>query len=40
LYLCERLYREIRSRRDTKIVRVIRHPYGKPPLGLFGGVSC
>lgn len=29
LYLCERLYREIRSRRDTKIVRVVRHPYGE-----------
>ncbi|KIM98000.1 hypothetical protein OIDMADRAFT_129409 [Oidiodendron maius Zn] len=27
LYLMERLYREIRSRRDTKIVRVVRHPY-------------
>jgi len=29
LYLMERLYREIRSRRDTKIVRVVRHPYGE-----------
>ena len=29
LYLIERLYREIRSRRETKIVRVVRHPYGK-----------
>ncbi|KAL2063441.1 hypothetical protein VTL71DRAFT_5246 [Oculimacula yallundae] len=27
LYLAERLYREIRSRRDTTIVRVVRHPY-------------
>ncbi|PSS12747.1 hypothetical protein M430DRAFT_21815 [Amorphotheca resinae ATCC 22711] len=27
IYLIERLYREIRSRRDTKIVRVVRHPY-------------
>ncbi|KIM94724.1 hypothetical protein OIDMADRAFT_207378 [Oidiodendron maius Zn] len=27
LYLIERVYREIRSRRDTKIVRVVRHPY-------------
>ncbi|KAI9047621.1 hypothetical protein LZ554_008334 [Drepanopeziza brunnea f. sp. 'monogermtubi'] len=26
-YLMERLYREIRSRRDTSIVRVVRHPY-------------
>ncbi|TVY31965.1 NADPH oxidase [Lachnellula occidentalis] len=26
-YLLERLYREIRSRRDTEIVRVVRHPY-------------
>ena len=29
LYLIERIYREVRSRRDTKIVRVVRHPYGK-----------
>jgi NADPH oxidase len=29
LYLIERVYREIRSRRETEIVRVIRHPYGK-----------
>jgi NADPH oxidase 1 len=29
LYLIERLYREIRSRRETEIVRVIRHPYGE-----------
>ncbi|RAH47193.1 putative NADPH oxidase (NoxA) [Aspergillus brunneoviolaceus CBS 621.78] len=27
LYFCERLYREIRSRRDTVITKVIRHPY-------------
>jgi predicted ferric reductase len=27
--LLERLYREIRSRRETKIVQVVRHPYGK-----------
>ena len=27
LYLCERLYREIRSRRETEIVKVVRHPY-------------
>jgi len=27
LYLVERLYREVRSRRDTKIVKVVRHPY-------------
>jgi len=26
-YLIERLYREYRSRRDTKIVKVVRHPY-------------
>lgn len=26
-YLLERLYREYRSRRDTKIVKVVRHPY-------------
>lgn len=29
LYLLERLYREIRSRRETMITKVIRHPYGK-----------
>ncbi|SPO00580.1 probable NADPH oxidase heavy chain subunit [Cephalotrichum gorgonifer] len=27
LYLAERLYREIRAARDTKITRVVRHPY-------------
>lgn len=29
LYFAERLYREIRARRETEIIRVIRHPYGK-----------
>src|SRR6185295_14233202 len=29
LYLIERIYREIRSRRETEVVRVIRHPFGK-----------
>ena len=29
LYLSERLYREIRSRQDTEITKVIRHPYGR-----------
>jgi NADPH oxidase len=33
LYFLERVYREIRSRRETQIVRVVRHPYGK--LHLF-----
>lgn len=28
-YLLERLYREIRARRETKITRVVRHPYGE-----------
>jgi NADPH oxidase 1 len=28
LYFLERVYREIRSRRETQIVRVVRHPYG------------
>ena len=32
LYIFERLYREIRSRRDTVITKVIRHPYGKSRL--------
>ncbi|KAG9241866.1 ferric reductase NAD binding domain-containing protein [Calycina marina] len=27
LYLIERLYREVRSRRDTTITKVVRHPY-------------
>ncbi|CAG8958952.1 hypothetical protein HYFRA_00012949 [Hymenoscyphus fraxineus] len=27
LYFFERVYREIRARRETKIVRVVRHPY-------------
>lgn len=28
IYMIERLYREIRSRRNTEIVKVVRHPYG------------
>jgi hypothetical protein len=28
-YMLERLYREIRAVRQTKITRVVRHPYGK-----------
>lgn len=28
IYFVERLYREIRARRATKITRVVRHPYG------------
>jgi len=31
LYLCERVYREIRCRRQTQIIKVVRHPYGKLP---------
>ncbi|KAH9208658.1 putative NADPH oxidase [Leptodontidium sp. 2 PMI_412] len=27
IYLLERLYRELRARRETEIVRVVRHPY-------------
>ncbi|EPE06185.1 nadph oxidase [Ophiostoma piceae UAMH 11346] len=27
LYLTERLYREVRARRETRITRVVRHPY-------------
>jgi len=30
LYFIERVYREIRSRRETRITKVVRHPYGKP----------
>jgi NADPH oxidase len=29
LYFMERVYREIRARKETKIVRVVRHPYGQ-----------
>lgn len=29
LYLLERLYREIRARRQTEIIKVVRHPYGE-----------
>jgi NADPH oxidase len=36
LYLFERLYREIRSRRMTVITKVIRHPYGMIPPPEFG----
>ena len=32
LYFCERVYREIRARRETKIIRVVRRQYGKPIL--------
>ncbi len=35
LYLCERIYREVRSRRETEIVRIIRHPYGNTPTSSF-----
>ncbi|KAH7012329.1 ferric reductase NAD binding domain-containing protein [Macrophomina phaseolina] len=27
MYLSERLYREVRARRDTRIVKIVRHPY-------------
>ncbi|KAK3670123.1 hypothetical protein LTR78_009970 [Recurvomyces mirabilis] len=27
IYLCERVYRELRSRRQTEIIKVVRHPY-------------
>lgn len=29
LYLCERIWREVRSRRQTEIVKVVKHPFGK-----------
>jgi NADPH oxidase 1 len=32
LYFTERVYREIRSRRETKIMKVVRHPYGNYTL--------
>lgn len=34
-YLCERLYREIRSRRDTVITKVIRHPYAAMEIQFY-----
>jgi NADPH oxidase len=32
LYLVERIYRELRARRDTRITKVIRHPFGEPSI--------
>jgi hypothetical protein len=32
LYMMERIYREIRARRDTEVVRVIKHPFGSTLL--------
>ena len=29
LYLIERVYREIRCRRETEITKVVKHPYGR-----------
>ncbi|CAI7583531.1 unnamed protein product [Penicillium manginii] len=34
-YLCERLYREIRSRRETVITKVIRHPYAAMEIQFY-----
>lgn len=34
IYLCERVYREIRARRQTEIIKVVRHPYGMLYEGL------
>jgi len=36
IYLIERVYREVRSRGEIKIVRVIKHPYGKYGLTVVG----
>jgi NADPH oxidase len=35
LYLLDRLYREVRCRRQTQIVKVVRHPYGKSSARAF-----
>lgn len=35
LYLADRLYREIRCRRQTQIVKVVRHPYGESYSSIF-----
>lgn len=41
LYMAERLYREIRSRRETQITKVVRHPYSTlaaaPPPRVLDG---
>ena len=37
IYLFERLYREVRARRETEIVKVVKHPYGKQTLELLTG---
>lgn len=29
IYMGERIYREVQSRRETEIIKVIKHPYGK-----------
>jgi NADPH oxidase len=29
LYLCERVWREVRSRRQTEIIKVVKHPFGE-----------
>jgi len=39
LYFAERVYREIRARRETKIIRVVRHPYGKTSSSGFSNTS-
>lgn len=35
LYMLERLYREIRARRHTVILKVVRHPYGRFDTGRY-----
>lgn len=40
LYAGERVVREVRARRRTRIVKVIKHPYGMPRLSLLWLTSC
>lgn len=34
LYLLERILREVRARRETEILKIVRHPYGTYQTGL------
>lgn len=40
LYLIERIYREIRARRLTEIVKVVKHPYGRCECLLLFSATC
>lgn len=40
IYLCERLWRELRSRRETEIIKVVKHPYGRFDHRLIALYKC